>query len=145
MMVLSKGCVYTIRAVIYMTLNKDRTFFPIRELSESLNISHHFLTKNLQVLTSAGLIESEKGPKGGVALKKSISQITVFDIVNAIDGNKIFDNCLLGHPTCNEKNPCSLHKLWKVSITKLQEGFMQTSLEDLTNDITNGQVQFFIQ
>jgi len=78
-----------------MALNNDRTFFPIRELSQTLDISHHFLTKNLQVLTQAGLIESEKGPGGGVALKKGIDEISVFDIVNAIDGHKIFDNCLL--------------------------------------------------
>jgi len=144
-MVLSKGCVYTIRAIIYMALNNDRTFFPIRELSQTLDISHHFLTKNLQVLTQAGLIESEKGPGGGVALKKGIDEISVFDIVNAIDGNKIFDNCLLGHPSCNDLNPCSLHKLWKVSVSNLQEGFMLTSLAELADDINKGQIQFFIE
>ena len=144
-MVLSKGCVYTIRAVIYMALNADKTFFPIRELSQTLDISHHFLTKNLQILTQAGLIESEKGPRGGVAFKMDTDQIKVFDIVNAIDGIKIFDNCLLGHPTCNDLNPCSLHKLWKVSVKRLQEGFIQTSLSELANDIKNKQVQFFIE
>jgi Rrf2 family transcriptional regulator, iron-sulfur cluster assembly transcription factor len=144
-MVLSKGCEYTIRAIIYMALNKDKTFFPIRELSQTLDISHHFLTKNLQVLTQAGLIESGKGPGGGVALRKATDEISVFDIVNAIDGNKIFDNCLLGHPSCNDLNPCSLHKLWKVSVRNLQEGFMQTSLAELADDINKGKIQFFIE
>ena len=144
-MVLSKGCVYTIRAMIYMALNNERTFFPIRELSESLDISHHFLTKNLQILTQAGLIESEKGPKGGVALKHDSNDISVFDIVNAIDGNKIFDNCLLGHPTCNDQNPCAIHKIWKATARQLHQGLIETSLAELAQDIDRGQVKFFIE
>lgn len=61
--------------------NQNGEFVSIKELSEKLDISFHFLTKILQQLTAVDLLESHKGPKGGVRLSKPGNKISLLDIV----------------------------------------------------------------
>ncbi|MDZ7682786.1 MAG: Rrf2 family transcriptional regulator [Fodinibius sp.] len=81
-------------------------------MSDELNISFHFLTKVLQQLSSSGLVESHKGPKGGVRLTKSGFEVSLFEIVAAIDGEELFTECALGLPGCGVAKPCPLHDKW---------------------------------
>lgn len=142
-MLLSKACIYGIRAAIYLAVQKDRRFVPIKEISESMGISFHFLTKILQGLSLAGIIESEKGPKGGVSLKEPKNRITVLKIIDAIDGNEVFENCILNLPGCTDENPCSLHKIWKTAKQELKVRLHNSSLLDLANDIETGDIRLF--
>ncbi|MCB0549642.1 MAG: Rrf2 family transcriptional regulator, partial [Phaeodactylibacter sp.] len=69
MKVLSKGCVYGLRALLYIVSEKPREeYVNIREISEELDISFHFLTKTFQSLTQKGILRSYRGPNGGVTL-----------------------------------------------------------------------------
>ena len=67
-MIFSKSCVYGLRAMIYLASIPREGYVSIKSLSDKLDISFHFLTKILQELTAAELMESMKGPKGGVRL-----------------------------------------------------------------------------
>ena len=69
-MLLSKSCVYGLRATLYLATKDRNEFTPIKRLSDKLEISFHFLTKILQQLTADGMLESFKGPNGGVRLTK---------------------------------------------------------------------------
>lgn len=111
-MLLSKACVYGLRASLLLASKESDEYVSIREMSNRLDISFHFLTKTLQHLTSAGLMESQKGPKGGVRLTKSGSEVSLFEIVAAIDGTELFTECALGLPGCGVKKPCPLHDKW---------------------------------
>ncbi len=111
-MLLSKACVYGLRSSLFLASHEGDGYISIREMSEKLDISFHFLTKILQQLTSAGLMESHKGPKGGVRLTKSGSEVSLFEIVAAIDGTELFTECALGLPGCGVKKPCPLHDKW---------------------------------
>lgn len=111
-MLLSKACVYGLRSSLFLASNNGEGYISIREMSDKLEISFHFLTKILQQLTSAGLMESHKGPKGGIRLTKSGSEVSLFEIVAAIDGIELFSECALGLPGCGVKKPCPLHDKW---------------------------------
>lgn len=137
-MILSKSCVYAIRAALlvsYKNNSGDRDYVPVKELSNELNISFHFLTKILQKLTEAKLMQSFRGPRGGVALAQSPDSITLLDIVHAIDGEKIFDKCLLGLPDCNDNHPCPLHNQWREKSKEFENIFENSNLDNLTKDI----------
>lgn len=137
----SKRCVYGIRAVIYLALNHERPYISIKELSEKLDISFHFLTKILQELTAAGLIKSLKGAKGGVGLNKAASKITVYDIVKVLDGESLFEECILGLPGCSDDNPCSLHKYWRNIKKELQDSLQAETLDNVARQIIDGQIR----
>ncbi len=111
-MVLSKTCDYALRAVFFISSQPDSKFVPIREISEKLNISFHFLTKILQILNQKKITISFKGPNGGIALARSAELIYLNEIVEAVDGKKIYEECLLGLDSCGDQNPCPLHNEW---------------------------------
>ncbi|MFZ2897657.1 MAG: Rrf2 family transcriptional regulator [Saprospiraceae bacterium] len=136
MKTLSNACVYGLRALIYMALKEDTSqFVSIREISEKMDISFHFLTKTFQTLTERGLLKSYRGPKGGVAFEKEPSDIFLIDVVKIIDGEDFFDICLLGLPGCGEETPCPVHDFWKTTKDTMKLEFETTSLADLAEKV----------
>lgn len=132
-MLLSKSCVYGIRAALYMATREDRDYVPIREISDDLSISFHFLTKILQQLTSEGLMESFRGPNGGIRLTKDGSEITLMEVVTAIDGIELFTECALGLPGCGVEKPCPLHDKWAVTRDNIRSMLENTTLTEMAN------------
>lgn len=108
----SRQCEYALQAVMFLALKPDGERTSIRELTKKVQIPYHFLAKILQDLTYKGLLVSQKGPTGGFALAKSAKEITLFDIVDAIDGSGFMQNCILGFPECSGKSPCAVHEQW---------------------------------
>ncbi len=136
MRTLSKATVYCLRALIYVASKKEsKKYINIGEISEELGISFHFLTKTFQILTQQGLLESHRGPNGGVLLKKSIDEIFLVDIVFLLEGDDFFDKCLLGLPGCGSHEPCPVHNFWKNVKGTLRKEFEETSLADLADAI----------
>lgn len=136
MKTLSNACVYGLRALIYMALKEDSSqFVSIREITEKLDISFHFLTKTFQTLTEKGILKSYRGPRGGVAFNKNPEQIFLIDIVEIIDGNDFFDTCLLGLPGCGKETPCPLHDYWAKAKNDMRREFETTSLANLAEKV----------
>ncbi|MEP0828800.1 MAG: Rrf2 family transcriptional regulator [bacterium] len=133
-MLLSKSCVYAIRAALLVTSRtnkRTRDFIPLQEIAAELNLSFHFLTKILQQLTQAKIMESFRGPRGGVLLAKPASSVYLIDIIKVVDGMGAFENCVLGLPDCSEKAPCPLHREWKKRRQELRKMFERYTLTDL--------------
>ncbi len=130
-MLLSKSCVYGLRAALYLSANPSREYTSIRTLSDQLDISFHFLTKILQQLTAQDLLESMKGPKGGVRLVDTGHNISLLDIVVAIDGTELLTECVLGLPGCGREKPCPLHEMWKDTRDEITEMLETTSLKEM--------------
>lgn len=134
-MVLSKACSYGILATLYIARKEREGYVPIREISEQLKISFHFLTKILQTLNENDILESFRGPKGGVRLNKKPADVTLLDIINAIDGGDLFTECLLGLPGCGVAKPCPMHEYWSEARTRLKENFENKNLSQISERI----------
>jgi len=132
-MIFSKTCNYALRASLYIVSQKNRDYIPIGEISDQLKISFHFLTKILQTLTNKEIMISFKGPKGGIKLAKSPQEITIYDIITAIDGTDIFEKCLLGLDDCHSSKPCPFHEQWEEMRENLKHIFQNNTLEILSN------------
>ncbi|GAB4370912.1 MAG: Rrf2 family transcriptional regulator [Calditrichia bacterium] len=139
MMLLSKTCDYGLRALLFIATQKNKQYVPIRTISENLDISFHFLTKILQILTQNQILTSFRGPHGGVALSRPANALSLMEVILAIDGPGKFERCILGLNHCNDENPCPLHNEWKVVRDNIQSIFKNTTIEDLAQKIeTNG-------
>lgn len=121
--------------MISLAIRQEATYRPIRELSKTLGISFHFLTKILQQLTDAGILVSQKGPKGGVALALDPSSVTVYDIVLAIDGPGAFTACILGLPGCGSRVPCPLHEQWAEERLRIETMMKEESIDQLAREV----------
>ena len=89
-MLLSREAEYAIQALLRLTNHDMNTFIPINILANELNIPFYYLSKILQKLVKHGFLNSHKGPRGGVAFAIDPEQMSVLDIVIAVDGDKIF-------------------------------------------------------
>ena len=130
-MLLSKSCVYGLRAALYLANQEKGKFIPIRQMSDKLGISFHFLTKILQQLTAKGILESFKGPNGGVRLVRTGSEIPLMDVVIAIDGSKLLTECALGLPGCGVKAPCPIHDKWAETRDSIRQMLEESTLTEL--------------
>jgi Rrf2 family protein len=140
-MLLSKSCEYGLRASLFLVAHQNGEYISIREMSDKLDISFHFLTKILQQLTSEGILKSHKGPNGGVRLVKSGSKIRLFEIVTAIDGDKMFAECVLGLPGCGREKPCPLHDIWGDTRDHIREMLKSTTLAELAEKGKEGNLR----
>lgn len=130
-MLLSKSCVYGLRAALYLANQESGTYIPIRQMSDKLEISFHFLTKILQQLTAEGILESFKGPNGGVRLVRTGDDVHLMDIVIAIDGPQLFTECALGLPGCGVKAHCPIHEKWAETRDAIREMLEESTLTEL--------------
>ena len=110
--IFSRQCEYALQAVTFLATKPAGEMSSIRELTKKFDIPYHFLAKILQNLTYKGLLVSHKGPSGGFALAMPPEEITLFHLVEAIDGVDFLHRCVMGFPECTGKNPCSAHEQW---------------------------------
>lgn len=110
--IFSKKCELALQAVLFLSIKKDQIIFNAKEVSDELKVPKEFVSKMLQSLTDCGIVGSKKGKNGGFYLARRPSQIKLIEIVEAIDGLTVFNNCVLGFPNCSCENPCPVHDKW---------------------------------
>lgn len=98
----------------------------IKEIAKGINAPEHFIAKIMQDLSKNKLVQSSKGPNGGFYFKDDQVNISIADIVKAIDGDKIFVGCILGLHQCSESRPCPVHHKFKG---------LRASLFDMLQDV----------
>ena len=125
--IFSKKCEYGMQAILYLAAKEKGALVSAEEISKVLKIPREFISKILQSLKDSGLINSSKGKSGGFSLAKSSSRIKLIDIVAAIDGLELFDDCVLGFPECSPTHPCPVHNTW---------GTLRTQAYDMLNSET---------
>ena len=113
----SKTCEYAIRASIFIaTQSYKNKRVTIKDIAEKIDSPKPFTAKILETLVKNNLIYSVKGIGGGFEIPVEIlSQITLSQIVKAIDGDGIFTCCGLGLGKCS--NTCLAQNESKVSVT----------------------------
>ncbi len=131
----SRQCEYALQAVLYLALRPEGVRTSIHDLAKRIQIPHHFLAKTLQQLAYKGLLISQKGPTGGFALARPAKAITLFNIVEAIDGVEFTTKCVLGFPECSGKNPCSVHDSWGKMRDELKGVFTNKNIAQLAREM----------
>lgn len=136
----SKACEYGIRASIYVAkhslLNEKVS---LKEVAKHTDSPPAFIAKILQKLTKTDVISSLKGPNGGFYIPLDvIAKISLYNIVLAIDGDGIFENCTLGLRKCDGQKPCPMHFKFLKIRNMLKENLESTSLKSLTEKVSDG-------
>lgn len=134
---LSNTSRYAIRALIYLAINKnDGRKVGIKKIAEDLNIPSPFLGKILQTLAKQKVLNSTKGPNGGFGISDKSQEINLFEIIKIIDGDDLFDRCLISDRSCTEMegNPCSLHKHYEPIRENLRKMFEGHTIQQLAEE-----------
>ncbi len=99
-------------------------------ISERQRISLSYLEQLFGKLRRASLVESVRGPGGGYCLARPVAQLTVADIIRAVDEPLDATQCG-GKENCHEEHRCMTHDLWTTLNAKMYEFLASVSLADL--------------
>lgn len=108
---LNQATDYAFRAVLYLSCLPRGQVIEAKVIAEEENIPMRFLLKILRLLTQAGIVESYRGVSGGYALARRPSEITMLDVIKAIEGDIKINRCLISPGECSKKfSPrCPIH------------------------------------
>ena len=103
-------------------------------LAEVTDLAQPTVAKVLKTLLAAGLVETQRGVRGGYRLMKMSAQISLVDIVEAIEGPIAVTDCIDGaREPCMASNCCCMRKHWKQINLAIRGALMDVTLEDLIN------------
>jgi Rrf2 family iron-sulfur cluster assembly transcriptional regulator len=128
---ISRSAEYAIRALTYLARTGDEGFHLVREMAAVLGIPAPFLGKCLQPLVSRGMLVSQRGRNGGFRLAVKASDVTLFQIVDALDHLSRPRRCMLGQAECSDERACPVHEHWKGASTAMVDHLRETSLDDV--------------
>lgn len=131
-MQISKEADYAIRSILYLSLQKDKPS-TVGDISEAQGIPKAFTAKILQKLVKAGLIKSTRGVKGGFSLAKEPVNISLLDVVEAVDGDIALNYCLIDKNKCKRSHSCFVHPFWAEIQEELVEKLKSYHFQKIIN------------
>jgi Rrf2 family protein len=131
-MIFSSPTEYAIRGLSELAIRGDDQRIMLDELVDGTNLPRDFMAKVFQRLVHGGLLRSAKGRGGGFSLARPAHEITMMQIVEAIDGPQTMDRCVVGLEKCHDHMPCPQHDLYKPIRQRLKDYLHTTTLADLT-------------
>jgi Rrf2 family protein len=103
---------YAMRAVLYLTeLGADRRA-ATSQIAEEKHIPPSFLAKIVSQLSVAGLLQTSRGARGGVSLARPAEEITFLEVVEAIDGPILLNDCVLDSASCTFGESCAIRPVF---------------------------------
>lgn len=138
-MIFSQSCEYALHALTYLaTLDEGQTA-TVKEISARKELRRPSLAKLLQTMARSGLVASVKGPGGGFALAIDPQHITLYDVVDCIDGTVDLERCAVGKMECTDEASCPVHDQWKVAREAIKIYLTRTTLMAMCNAVQQRQ------
>jgi len=112
-MIHSPTCQHALRALIFLASKTPDKPVLVSEIADAAKVPRQSLAKILHGLRNKGLVKSTKGPGGGYRLARPGGDVTIIEVVEAVDGPLyLARSCVLGLEECNGNEPCALHEYW---------------------------------
>ena len=109
-MVFTKSFGYALRGILYVAVaGNGKGRIQLDEISEVLALPRFFLGKIMRKLAKEGVLDSDKGHKGGFSINEKTLSTTLSELVEMTGNTESMDVCALRLKKCNAKNPCPVH------------------------------------
>jgi Rrf2 family protein len=102
---------YAVRAVLYLAKNGEQRA-ATSQVAQEQRIPPSFLAKIISQLSIAGLLHTSRGARGGVTLAREPRDISLLEVIEAIDGPIQLNECVSENSTCSFDNDCPLKPVW---------------------------------
>ncbi|HKJ43488.1 MAG TPA: Rrf2 family transcriptional regulator [Sunxiuqinia sp.] len=136
---LSESLEYAIRALVFIQLQNANEKRPgILEIADQIGASKAYSAEILQKLTQNQLVDSQKGRLAEFFFKEGKCELSLLDVILALEGPDYFHKCGFGLKNCDQNNPCPLHDDYK----GIRDGFLDMvkneSIHSLAQKIKDG-------
>ena len=107
----------------------------VSELAAATQVSSPMVSKTLKILARAGLVDSERGAGGGYRLNRAPADISIADIIGAVEGPIALTQCS-SHDGCSLQSHCQIRPHWQVINSTIIESLRKLSLAQLLQPAT---------
>jgi Rrf2 family protein len=131
---------YASRALLSLALRDNDAPTSVRDLAERTGLPQPYLEQILLTLKGVGLVRSKRGVGGGYVLAKAADQVTLAEIVAAVDGPIVAGDFGLPHQNgaCDHEGQCVLLDVWADVGTHMREHLSSFTLADLVTQAQGG-------
>jgi Rrf2 family protein len=123
---------YALRAMIELSRNEDGGLIRSQEVAARQEIPPKFLPQIINSLARAGMIETVRGASGGVRLARGSEQITLQEVIEAIEGPISLNHCVM-ETSCQRKEGCPLAPVWASAQGALTDVLASTTLASVAS------------
>ncbi len=121
------------RAAVHLSTHKNERCNS-QTIAAATQVPAQYISKVLKDLVVAGIVSSKRGPNGGFALARASDQISVLEVVNAVDPIQRIFTCPLGLPEHGAKL-CRLHRKLDDAIALVEQALQASSIRDMTEQV----------
>jgi Rrf2 family nitric oxide-sensitive transcriptional repressor len=129
---ISQTAEYALRAVVFLGSQVGQPVTTQR-VAAATQVPVGYLSKVLQVLGKAGLVEAQRGLRGGYVLARPLDELTVLDVINSVDPLQRITGCPLGLEA-HRGTLCSLHRRLDEGIALIESLFQGTTIDQLIGE-----------
>ncbi|MGB9640170.1 MAG: RrF2 family transcriptional regulator [Anaerolineales bacterium] len=124
---------YAVRAVTYLARLGPDHRAATSTIAQEQQIPPSFLAKIISQLSVAGLLNTSRGARGGVSLARPPDEITLLDVVEAIDGPIMLNECVGEYGTCVFSDDCPIRPIWCDAQLELVTKLKATTFDKVLN------------
>ena len=129
---------YAVRAMVYLSQQEPDHRASTGLIAKEKNIPASFLAKIVSQLSVAGLLQTSRGAHGGVSLAKPPEAISILDVVEAIDGPILLNDCVSDTSACNFNDDCPLRPVWCEAQKMLVDHLAKSNFSQYTSVAARG-------
>lgn len=130
-MQITRAADYALRGMTYLARQEPGKLSMIREISIEEGVPEKFMRKLFHILHTKGFIDSTRGRYGGVRLHADPEKVTMFDIVEAIDGPLTLNLCLEEPNLCDRIDLCPMYDIWSEAQASVDKVLKRHTLKDI--------------
>jgi FeS assembly SUF system regulator len=130
---LSKGTDYGIRILAHLARDEQGATHNAREVAGDLQLPVPMVSKVMKSLARAGVLESHRGPGGGFHLAHCPDDLSVADMITALEGPVALTECQISPSLCQHEGNCSVQEPWSVINRSVRNTLATITLSDLIN------------
>jgi Rrf2 family protein len=134
-MQITRAADYAVRVMVHLAAGPPAHKHPLHELAAATGVQESFLSKILQRLVHQGLLLSQRGSGGGFVLNRAPDQLSLLDVVEAIEGPTQLNQCVGEAGFCKRKAFCGVSPTWEraqASLTQVLGGVTIAQLAEQT-------------
>jgi len=124
---------YATRAILYLARFRNGERVATSQVAKEQKIPQSFLAKIISQLSVAGLLHTSRGARGGISLARAPEQITMLEVIEAIDGPIQLNLCVEQHGACALEENCPLQPMWQDAQSDLVNRLRNTNFGQLDN------------
>jgi Rrf2 family protein len=134
-MIFTNATEYAIRGLAELSGRSTGGNMLLDQLVTGTDLPRDFMAKIFQKLVRGGILVSAKGRGGGFALARPGHQISLMQVIEAMEGPQLLDRCVVGLERCNDQMPCPQHDLYKPIRQRLKDYLNTTTVADLASSL----------